>query len=60
MLMTDQTIEKRKKQIPEAELIINEVKEEFNAWLETRKYAPTIKALKSKLEEIKSQEIKKY
>lgn len=55
--MTDQTIEKRKAQIPKAELIIDEVKEEFNAWLETRKYAPTIKALKSKLEEIKSQEI---
>ena len=55
--ITDATIEKRKAQIPNAEVIIDEVKEEFGAWLETRKYAPTIKALKSKLEEIKSQEI---
>ncbi len=55
--MTDETVEKRIAQIPKAQEIIEEVKIEFNAWLETRKYAPTIKALKSKLEEIKSEEI---
>ncbi|OEK06172.1 glutamyl-tRNA reductase [Flavivirga aquatica] len=47
--ITDQTLEKRKKHIPLAETIIEEVKTEFNNWLETRKFAPTIKALKHKL-----------
>ena len=47
--ITDQTLEARKKHIPLAEAIIEEVKTEFNDWLETRKFAPTIKALKHKL-----------
>jgi len=55
--MTDKTLEKRKLEVPKAQGIINEVETEFIAWLETRKFAPTIKALKSKLKEIQSQEI---
>jgi len=47
--ITDQTLESRKQHIPHAEAIIEEVKAEFNSWLETRKFAPTIKALKHKL-----------
>ena len=47
--ITDATLEKRKTHIPLAETIIEEVKAEFNSWLETRKFAPTIKALKHKL-----------
>ena len=47
--ITDQTLEDRKAHIPLAEAIIEEVKAEFNCWLETRKFAPTIKALKNKL-----------
>ncbi|MDN3665115.1 glutamyl-tRNA reductase [Algibacter miyuki] len=47
--ITDQTLEARKLHIPSAEAIIEEVKAEFNSWLETRKFAPTIKALKHKL-----------
>ncbi len=47
--ITDETLENRKKHIPLAENIIEEVKSEFNSWLETRKFAPTIKALKHKL-----------
>ena len=47
--ITDETLEKRKAHIPMAEDIIEEVKSEFNDWLETRKFAPTIKALKHKL-----------
>ena len=46
--ITDKTLEARKKHIPLAEAIIEEVKGEFNSWLETRKFAPTIKALKHK------------
>ncbi|RPE00071.1 glutamyl-tRNA reductase [Aureibaculum marinum] len=55
--ITDDTLQRRKAQIPLAEKIISKIEDEFKAWLETRKFAPTIKALKSKLEEIKSEEI---
>ncbi|MFT5242984.1 MAG: glutamyl-tRNA reductase [Psychroserpens sp.] len=47
--ITDDTLERRKEHIPVAEEIIEEVKTEFNAWLATRKFAPTMKALKHKL-----------
>ncbi|MDT0294417.1 glutamyl-tRNA reductase [Mesonia ostreae] len=55
--MTDATLEKRKTFIPQAEEIIEEVKTDFNAWLETRKFAPTIKALKHKLRHMKDEEL---
>lgn len=55
--ITDQTLARRKEFIPKAEAIIDEVKDEFLAWLGTRKFAPTIKALKNKLQEIKTEEI---
>ena len=55
--ITDETHEKRKEHIPFAESIIEEVKKEFNDWLETRKFAPTIKALKSKLLDFKNAEL---
>jgi glutamyl-tRNA reductase len=51
--ITDSTLENRKLDIPKAEQIIEDVKGEFNQWLETRKFAPTIKALKSKLNDFK-------
>jgi glutamyl-tRNA reductase len=47
--MTDETLEKRKQFIPVAESIIAEIKTEFEAWVDNRKFAPTIKALKEKL-----------
>lgn len=55
--ITDQTLEDRKKHIPLAEAIIEEVKSEFNNWLETRKFAPTIKALKHKLNDFAAAEL---
>ncbi len=55
--MTDETLERRKAEVPKAEAIINELKTEFTAWLETRKFAPTIKALKKKLKHIKEAEL---
>lgn len=55
--ITDSTLEKRKLQIPLAEKILEEVKTEFIAWLETRKFAPTIKALKQKLHHFKAAEL---
>jgi len=47
--ITDDTLERRKEHIPVAEAIIEDIKTEFTAWLETRKFAPTMKALKHKL-----------
>ena len=37
--------------------IIDEVKEEFLQWLDNRKFAPTVKALKTKLENLKQVEL---
>lgn len=55
--MTDQTLSKRKKFIPDAELIIEEEKDEFYEWLDTRKFAPTIKALKDKFKNFQAEEL---
>ncbi len=55
--LTDQTLEERKKHIPMAESIIEDINTEFNDWLETRKFAPTIKALKHKLNDFKVAEL---
>ncbi|WP_274475026.1 glutamyl-tRNA reductase [Mangrovimonas aestuarii] len=55
--ITDETLEKRKAHIPMAEEIIEEIKQEFNEWLATRKFAPTIKALKHKLMDLKDSEM---
>lgn len=55
--MTDETLENRKMQIPAAERIIETYKEEFMIWTKARKFAPTINALKEKLNTIKLSEI---
>ncbi|WP_417884686.1 glutamyl-tRNA reductase [Zunongwangia sp.] len=55
--ITDETLLRRKKFIPHAEAIISETELEFNQWLETRKFAPTIKALKKKLGMMKDAEL---
>lgn len=55
--MTDETLERRRQFIPKAKEIITEVEGEFNKWLETRKFAPTIKALKKKLKTMKDAEL---
>ncbi len=55
--VTDQTLAHRASQIPLAEKIISQVETEFNLWAQNRKFAPTIKALKTKLFEIKAGEI---
>jgi len=55
--MTDETLENRKKHIPAAEAIIEEIKDEFISWTKARKFAPTIHALKEKLNSIKANEL---
>ena len=55
--MTDETLEKRKQFIPDAEKIIEEIGEEFISWTKDRKFAPTIHSLKEKMAAIKAKEI---
>ncbi len=55
--MTDETLERRKEFIPQAEEIIEDIKTDFNQWLETRKFAPVINALKKKLNSLKDAEL---
>ena len=53
----DEALECRKEAIPQALEIVEEVKEEFFQWLDNRKFATTIKALKAKLESLKEAEM---
>lgn len=55
--ITDDTLERRKQHIPAAEAIIEDIKLEFNTWMNGRKYAPTIHALKAKLNDIVATEL---
>lgn len=55
--ITDETLEKRKQYIPAAEAIIAEIQGEFTTWMNARKFAPTITALKEKLNSIKTSEL---
>ena len=55
--ITDETLENRKLHIPQAEIIIEEIKNEFLNWTKQRKFAPTIHALKAKLNTIKDGEL---
>ncbi|WP_299762132.1 glutamyl-tRNA reductase [uncultured Dokdonia sp.] len=58
--MTDDTLKRRQKYIPKAEAIIAQITKEFNAWLSTRAFAPTIQALKSKLNDISTLELNNH
>ncbi|MCE2613752.1 glutamyl-tRNA reductase [Flavobacteriaceae bacterium D16] len=55
--ITDDTLVRRKQFIPQAEAIITEVQADFTQWLESRKFAPVIKALKDKLQSMKAEEL---
>lgn len=55
--ITDDTLEKRKAFIPDAEAIIDDIMADFNAWLNTLKFVPTIQALKHKLTDLKNSEL---
>jgi len=55
--MANVNLNKRKEFIPDAENIIVEIKKDFKDWVETRKYAPTVNALKAKLRQIHDNKI---
>ncbi|MGB1362366.1 MAG: glutamyl-tRNA reductase [Flavobacteriaceae bacterium] len=47
--LTNDTLKKREQFIPQANEILDQVKAEFFQWVDHRKFAPTLKALKQKL-----------
>lgn len=55
--MTDETLARRKQCIPEVYEIIEDQQKEFYEWLHTRKFAPTLKAIKDKLNVFAEDEI---
>jgi glutamyl-tRNA reductase len=55
--ITDSTLEARREYVPQAEVILQEVHSDFNQWLESRRFAPVIRALKQKLESMKEEEL---
>lgn len=52
-----ETEQQRIQEVPKAEIIIDEVFQEFLEWINIRKFSPTIRALKEKLTLIKEEEI---
>lgn len=63
-IITEESVAKRREEIPAAEAIIEEMTGEFYTWLETRKVAPTLQAVRKKMDAWKSKEVqnilKKY
>ena len=55
--ITDETLAVRLQEVPAAEVIIEKHKNEFNDWLNHRRFTPAIAALKKSLEIIKQDEI---
>ncbi|MFD0994051.1 glutamyl-tRNA reductase [Tenacibaculum geojense] len=55
--VTDETLAVRKQEVPAAEAIIETHKEEFNEWLNHRRFTPAITALKQSLQAIQQDEI---
>ena len=53
--ITDSTLAERQKEVPKAEKIMAEVIDEFNHWLQTRAFAPTVQALKQMMEKLEQQ-----
>ncbi len=62
--VAEESMERRKAEIPAAEEIINGMIDDFYQWLETRRVAPTLQAVRQKMESWKSKEVqnllKKY
>lgn len=55
--VTDKTLEDRKQEVPKAEIIIAEHKNEFYEWLHNRKFVPAIYAFKQSLKNIQQDQL---
>tara|TARA_B100001245_G_scaffold236579_1_gene228454 strand:+ start:12612 stop:13556 length:945 start_codon:yes stop_codon:yes gene_type:complete len=55
--ITTESMQRRKDEIPAAEAIISEMMNDFYTWLESRKVAPTLQALREKMDAWKNREV---
>ncbi len=55
--LTQSALAKRAEEVPAAELLVQEGEAAFYQWLESRKFAPVLQALKAELAEIQRREI---
>ena len=55
--MSDKTLLARKAHVPKATQIIESAIVEFNQWMETRKFAPALQAVKKLMVDIQQQEL---
>lgn len=58
--MVEENTEKRRDSAEKAEVIINEVAEEFNDWMVSRSLRPAIKTISDNLEEVYKQELENF
>ena len=58
--MSDKTLLERKKHVPHAKKIIAQSLEEFNQWIESRKFTPALVAVKKLMEDIQLQELEAH
>jgi len=56
--ITTKALSDRENHIPRAQEIITDIYAEFKQWMDSRRFAPTMQALKSKLDTLKDAEIK--
>lgn len=56
--VAQESVQRRQAQIPVAEAIVEEKIEEFYAWLETRRVAPTLQAVRQKMDAWKDKELR--
>ncbi len=55
--LAQDTLSRRRAEVPKAEAIIEEIQQEFLDWVHIRQFAPTIRALKDRFSQIKDDEI---
>lgn len=55
--IAEESMQKRREEIPAAEAIIEQMINDFYIWLESRRVAPTLQAVRSKMESWKSKEV---
>ena len=58
--LVDENLERRREEMPKARRIVDEEVEKFDAWLDARKVVPTIKLLRSHVNEIRDGAVERY
>ncbi len=56
-ILTEESLRKRQLEVPKAEAIINLMIDDFYIWLESRKVAPTLQAVREKMDTWKTREV---